>query len=86
MAAKNVNTTEEVVEEVKTVNPNEELVTILLPRKSKSDPDEFIYINERRWQIQRGVEVQVPKYVAKAIRLKEKMEAEAYEFEAENQK
>ena len=72
--------------ETKKATKEEKMVTIRLPRLSKSDEDEFISINERTWLIKRGVEVEVPECVAKAIKDKEAMEEDAYTFELSVQK
>jgi hypothetical protein len=60
-------------------------VTIRLPRipGQKVQDDYVLSVNGRRFQIQRGVEVNVPRYVAETIELfeREKDEAERITFE-----
>ena len=48
------------VEEVQ----GEELVTIKLPMTKDLKDDVFVRVNQRTWQIQRGVKVEVPRCVA----------------------
>lgn len=69
----------------KTEAPKEKMVTIRLPRTKIDQPDEFVSINLRTWQIQRGVEVEVPECVAAAIRDQEKMLEEIMLFEEKAQ-
>ena len=64
----------------------EELVKIRLPRKTKNDEDVFVSVNEKTWLIKRGVEVEVPAYVADLIRNAEEMEEEIYEFQSAHAK
>ena len=56
-------------------------VKIRLPLLSKNDPDQFVGVNGETFLIKRGVEVEVPEYVAEAIRLAEDAQAKALEYE-----
>lgn len=56
------------------------MVTIKLPR-IKDKPTEFVSINMKTYMIQRGVEVDVPDFVAEAFINQEKMLAEADAFD-----
>lgn len=56
---------------VNETEPKEKMVKIKIPRTSSEEGDYYISINHRNWLIQRGVEVEVPDYVAERIRLKE---------------
>jgi hypothetical protein len=56
---------------VNEIEPKEKMVKIKIPHTSPEEGDYYISINHRNWQIQRGVEVEVPDYVAERIRLKE---------------
>lgn len=54
-----------------TVNkaPAEKTVKITLMRDNKNyQGDVFVGVNGKTWQIQRGVEVEVPDYVAEVLR------------------
>ena len=75
------------VEEV-AASKAKERVRIRIPRipGQKEQDDYVLSVNGKRFQIQRGVEVKVPRYVAEAIELfeREKDEAERITFEYVN--
>lgn len=50
----------------------EKMVKIRLPKTKADEDDERVWVNNRSWQIKRGVEVEVPECVAEVIRNKEK--------------
>lgn len=62
----------------------EKMVKIKIPRTpgKKDEEDVFVSINERTWQIQRGVEVDVPECVKELFDLQERMLDEAYDFDS----
>lgn len=60
--------------------PKEKMVTIRIPRERDNNADVYVSINNRTWLIQRGVEVQVPECVAKALKRKEIALEKAYNF------
>ena len=62
--------------------PNEPLVTIKLPITRTEKEDKWVSVNGKSMQIKRGVEVEVPLCIAKALEHQEKMLIEAMEFEA----
>ena len=64
----------------------EKLVTIRLPKTKERQDDVFVSVNERTWQIKRGVAVEVPECVAEVIANSEKAEEERWAFEEANQK
>lgn len=66
-------------------NTENDMVKIKLPRLKKDDEDVFVSVNERTWLIKRGVEVEVPRCVAKILRQQERMQEEAYNYESEVQ-
>jgi hypothetical protein len=70
----------------KTEAPKEKMVKIRLPRTKAEQADEFVSINLRTWQIQRGVEVEVPECVAAALRDQEAMLEELMLFEEQTQR
>ena len=72
--------------EAKNTNAGEKLVTIKIPRVKKDQPDTFVSVNERTWQIKPGVEVQVPKCVAEVLKHREEMLEKIMEFEEQNAK
>ena len=49
----------------------EKMVKIRLPKTKANEDDERVWVNNRSWQIQRGVEVEVPECVAEVLRHKE---------------
>ena len=71
---------------VETKDPNRVTIKIDRVPGQKEQDDVVISINGQRWQIQRGVEVEVPKKVAAALELwqRECAEAEAVSFELMN--
>ena len=62
--------------------PNEPLATIKLPITRTEKDDVWVAVNGKSMQIKRGVEVEVPLCIAKALEHKEKMLIEAMEYEA----
>ena len=62
--------------------PNEPLVTIKLPITRNEKEDKWVAVNGKSMQIKRGVEVEVPSCIAKALEHQEKMLIEALEYEA----
>ncbi len=73
-------------ENKKTEAPKEKMVKIRIPRTKADQPDEFVSINLRTWQIKRGVEVEVPECVAEVLRHQEEMLEEIMLFEEQNQR
>lgn len=59
----------------------EKTVTIKLPLTRNEKEDVFVGVNGRTWQIQRGVEVELPWYAAKVLQRQEKMLSVAIAFE-----
>ena len=68
----------------KTKENKEKTVRIRLPRSEKDSGDVFVSVNEKTFLIKRGVEVDVPAYVAEVIRHAEEAEEEAYRFKSGN--
>ena len=64
----------------------EKLVRLRIPRERSDQEDVFVRVNQRTWQIQRGVEVEVPACVAEVLRHREEMLDVIWEFEAKNAK
>lgn len=62
----------------------EQYVTIRLPRERKDQPDVWVAINERTWLIKRGVDVDVPYCVARALEDREKALETIYMFDEQN--
>ena len=60
------------------------MVTIKLPLTRKEQDDVFVAVNGKSFLITRGKEVEVPEYVAKVLKNKEDMLAEAMAFELAN--
>ena len=72
--------------EIKKTATGEKLVTIKIPRTKKDQPDTFVSVNERTWQIKPGVEVEVPECVAEVLQHREEMLEKIMEFEEANAK
>ena len=62
--------------------PNEPLVTIKIPITRTEKDDVWVAVNGKSMHIKRGVEVEVPLCIAKALEHSEKMLIEAIEYEA----
>lgn len=68
------------VEEVQ----GEELVTIKLPMTKDLKDDVFVRVNQRTWQIQRGVKVEVPRCVAEVLENAEEAERASMLYQEEH--
>lgn len=75
------NTTANKPEEVK-----EKLVKIRIPKTKENQDDVYVSVNDRNWQIKRGVEVEVPECVAEVLLLKEIMQEKALAYQEEASK
>lgn len=60
-------------------------VTIRLPKTREKQDDVFVSVNNRTWQIQRGVAVEVPLCVAEVLQHSDEMAEAALRFEAQVQ-
>lgn len=78
--------TEEVTEEVKKEKKGEKMVKITIPRYSKEERDVYVSINEQSWLIKRGVEVEVPWYVAELLENSRRQKEAADNFILANEK
>ncbi len=58
-------------------------VKIKLPLTRTEKDDVYVCVNGKSYMIKRGVEVEVPDYVAEVLQHKEEMLAESMAFEAE---
>ena len=70
----------------KTEAPSEKMVKIRIPRTSAKQEDIPVWVNERSWMIQRGVEVEAPECVAEVLRHQEEMLESIMMFEEANKK
>ena len=81
---------ETAVENVETAVENVEtgpkMVKIRIPRTKADQEDVFVSVNLRTYLIKRGVEVEVPDFVAEVLRHQEEMLEEIMLFEQANQK
>ena len=62
----------------------EKMVTIFLPKTKPDEDDERVWVNNRSWQIKRGVTVEVPECVAEVIRHKEEALVRIMQFKEAN--
>lgn len=60
--------------------PKEKTVRIRIPRDRDDESDVFVSVNERTWQIKRGVETEVPACVAEVLSHSEDAREEEYRF------
>lgn len=65
--------------------PNEPLVTINIPITRSEKDDIWVAVNGKSMQIKRGVDVEVPLCIAKALEHSQNMLIEALEYEASAQ-
>ena len=63
----------------------EKMIKIRIPRTRDNVSDVFISVNNRRWQIQRGVEVELPECAVEVLRHQEEMIEQIVLFENANQ-
>lgn len=69
----------------KTTAAAEQTVKVKIPKTKEQQDDVFVSVNNRTWQIQRGVYVEVPACVAEVLQHSEEMSEEALRFEAQVQ-
>ena len=62
--------------------PNEPLVTINIPITRSEKDDVWVAVNGKSMQIKRGIDVEVPLCIAKALEHSQNMLIEAMEYEA----
>ena len=83
MATKKTETNETIETAVET---GPKMVKIRIPKTKEEKEDVFVSVNFRTYQIQRGVEVEVPDFVAEVLQHKEDMLAEILLFEEQVQR
>jgi len=70
-----------------TASAQETRVEIFIPKGNANDePNLFVGVNGKTWQIQRGVEVEVPDYVAEVLKNSMKQDNLAFELMSDLQK
>lgn len=69
-----------------TSEAKEKTVKIRIPKTKEESGDVFGSVNQRTFQIQRGVEVEVPECFAEVLRHKEEAEEAALSFEESTRK
>lgn len=84
---------DEAVTEIKAADTNtnseaylRELVPVRISKDSRNKGDVLVTVNGKKFQIQRGVEVKVPRYVAQVLDNKQRMEEVALDRMDELQK
>ena len=66
--------------------PAEKKVKIKIPLvRGESNTDVYVSVNDRSWQIKRGVEVEVPMCVKEQLDHEERQLRAAYDFQDENE-
>ena len=70
----------------KTEAPKEKMVKVRIPRTKADQEDVFVSVNLKTYLIKRGVEVEVPDFVAEVLRHQEEMLEEIMLFEAQAQR
>ena len=64
----------------------EKTVKVNIPIIRGETEDEVVRVNDRRFLIKRGMDVEVPEFVAQALEHKLRMQLKAYEYEQSVQK
>ena len=77
---------EAAVEDFSAADFMEQPVTIKLPRTKDLQDDVFVRVNQRTWQIQRGVRVDVPRCVAEVLENAEEAERVSMLYQEEHVK
>lgn len=85
MAAKKETALEAVEEEVIVTPRVEKMVTIRIPRDRDDKEDKVVWVNARRFLIQRGVPVTVPESVVDILAKEEQMLEYIYAYEEKMQ-
>ena len=67
-------------------DPGPKMVKVRIPRTKKDQEDVFVSVNLNTYIIKRGVEVEVPDFVAEVLRHQEEMLEQIMEFESEHAK
>ena len=70
----------------KTETPKEKMVKIRIPRTKADQEDVFVSVNNYTCIVKRGVEVEVPDFVAEVLRHQEEMLEKIMQFEDAAQK
>ena len=78
--------TEEMNAPAAPVEEGPKMVKVRIPRTKKDEEDVFVAVNLNTYIIKRGVEVEVPDFVAEVLRHQEEMLEEIMLFEAEKGK
>ena len=73
------NANKPATEEVK----KEKMVKVYVPKTKEQKDDDYVSVNNRTWQIMRGVEVEVPDFVAAQFIHEQKMLEKAMAFQEE---
>lgn len=69
---------------METENKKPKMVKVKIPRVKKDQEDVFVSVNMKTFLIKRGVEVEVPDYVAEVLQHQEEMLEKIMEFEEKN--
>ena len=67
-------------------DPGPKMVKVRIPRTKKDQEDVFVSVNLNTYIIKRGVEVEVPDFVAEVLRHQEEMLEQIMEFERDHAK
>jgi hypothetical protein len=69
-------------ETTKAVAPTEKMVKIKIPlERGKANKDVYVSVNDRSWQIKRGMTVEVPECVAEVLQHEEEQLLKAAEYQ-----
>ena len=85
MATKKTETANETAPIETAAENGHKMVKIRIPKTKEEKEDVFVSVNFRTYQIQRGVEVEVPDFVAEVLQHKEEMLEQILLFEEQVQ-
>ena len=74
------------IKETEVKTPKRKMVKVKIPRTKPDEEDVFVSVNMETFLIKRGVEVEVPDYVAEVLQHQEEMLEKIMLFHAERAK
>ena len=89
MATKKTEPTEETkvtIDTAPAADSGHKMVKVRIPRTKKDQEDVFVSVNLNTYIIKRGVEVEVPDFVAEVLQHQEEMLEQIMEFESDHAK
>lgn len=79
-------TTDTIIDTAPAADSGPKMVKVRIPRTKKDQEDVFVSVNLNTYIIKRGVEVEVPDFVAEVLQHQEEMLEQIMEFESDHAK